>query len=120
MLDPGRSADEEPFFDIAPLGTFPHTGSALVVFDSGPLTPANPQGTPLPPLGNLPPTEGQDPHEFPRRTQDARTMKDQFLRVGGRLQTPGAAGASATPTDGPARSDRCVRRRPRRAPAHAR
>jgi len=93
MLDPGRSADEEPFFDIAPLGTFPHTGSALVVFDSGPLTPANPQGTPLPPLGNLPPTEGQDPHEFPRRTQDARTMKDQFLRVGGRLQTPPCGGA---------------------------
>jgi hypothetical protein len=91
-LDPGRSADDEPFFGIPALSDFPYTGSALLVFDSGPLTPANPQGTPLPPTGNLPPTAGQDPHEFPRRTQDARTMKDQFLRVGGRLQTPPCGG----------------------------
>jgi hypothetical protein len=90
--DPGRSADEEPFFGIPALSEFPYTGSALVVFDSGPLTPANPQGTPLPPPENVPPTAGQDPHEFPRRTQDARTMKDQFLRVGGRLQTPPCGG----------------------------
>jgi hypothetical protein len=91
-LDPGRSSDEEPFFGIPALTRFPFTGSALVVFDSGPATPANPQGTPLPPTGNVPPTEGTDPHEFPRRTQEARTMKDQFLRVGGRLQTPPCGG----------------------------
>ena len=57
------------------------------MFDSGPLTPANPQGTPLPPTANIPPSAGQDPHEFPRRTQEARDMKDQFLRIGGRLET---------------------------------
>jgi hypothetical protein len=91
-LDPGRSADEEPFFGIPALTRFPYSGSALIVFDSGPVTPANPQGTPLPPTSNVPPTAGQDPHEFPRRTQEARTMKDQFLRVGGRLQTPPCGG----------------------------
>ena len=91
-LDAGRSADEEPFFGIRALMRFPYTGSALVAFDSGPLTPANPQGTPLPPTGNVAPSEGQDPHEFPRRTSDARAMKDQFLRIGGRLQTPPCGG----------------------------
>jgi hypothetical protein len=91
-LDPGRSTDDEPFFGIPALTRFPSSGSALIVFDSGPVTPANPQGTPLPPTSNVPPSEGQDPHEFPRRTQEARTMKDQFLRIGGRLQTAPCGG----------------------------
>ena len=86
-LDPGRSADVDPFHGIPDLTGFPYTGSALIVFDSGPLSPANPQGTPPPPTANVPPTEGQDPHEFPRRTQEARDMKDQFLRIGGKLET---------------------------------
>jgi hypothetical protein len=91
-LDAGRSTDEEPFFGIPALTRFPYNGSALVVFDSGPVTPANPQGTPPPPITNTPPAGGTDPHEFPRRTQEARTMKDQFLRMGGRLQTPPCGG----------------------------
>jgi hypothetical protein len=91
-LDSGRSTDEEPFFGIPALTSFPFNGSALVVFDSGPVTPANPQGTPPPPTSNVPPSAGQDPHELPRRTQEARMMKDQFLRVGGRLQTAPCGG----------------------------
>ena len=91
-LDPGRSKDKEPFSGIPALTRFPSSGSALVVFDSGPVTPANPQGTPPPPTTNTPPSIGQDPHEFPRRTQEARTMKDQFLRIGGRLQTAPCGG----------------------------
>jgi hypothetical protein len=87
-LDPGRSTDEHPFYAIAPLTTFPYSGSALIPFDAGPFTAANPQGTPLPPTTNTPASEGQDPHEFPRRTPESREMKDQFLRIGGRLQTP--------------------------------
>lgn len=91
-LDAGRSADEEPFYGIPALTSFPYAGSALIVFDSGPFSAANPGGTPLPPTTNVPPSEGQDPHELPRRTQEARTMKDQFLRIGGRLQTPPCGG----------------------------
>jgi hypothetical protein len=91
-LDPGRSSDEEPFYGIPALTTFPYGGSALIVFDAGPFTAANPGGTPVPPTQNVPPSEGQDPHEFPRRTQEARTMKDQFLRVGGRLQSAPCGG----------------------------
>ena len=91
-LDPGRSADRHPFYGIPRLRSFPSSGSALVVFDSGPVTPANPQGTPLPPTTNTPPREGQDPHEFPRRTPEAREMKDQFLRIGGRLTSAPCGG----------------------------
>jgi len=91
-LDPGRSADVTPFYGIAPLTTFPYSGSALIVFDSGPLSAANPQGTPVPPTTNTVPTEGQDPHGFPHRTPQSREMKDQFLRIGGRLQTPPCGG----------------------------
>jgi hypothetical protein len=91
-LDAGRSTDAEPFFGIPALTRFPYSGSALVVFDAGPFTPANPQGTPLPPPGNVAPSKGQDPHEFPRRTPEARAMKDQFLRIGGRLQTAPCGG----------------------------
>jgi hypothetical protein len=91
-LDEGRSLDFDPFFAIPRLTTFPYTGSALIVFDSGPVTPTNPEGTPPAPVDNVPPSEGKDPHEFPRRTQEARDMKDQFLRVGGSLQTPPCGG----------------------------
>lgn len=91
-LDPGRSSDKQPFYGIPALAAFPYGGSALVVFDSGPFSAANPGGTPVPPVQNVPPGEGQDPHEFPRRTQEARTMKDQFLRVGGRLQSAPCGG----------------------------
>ena len=91
-LDPGRSADVTPFYAIPRLTAFPFSGSALVVFDSGPVTAANPQGTPLPPAANVPPAAGQDPHEFPRRTQETRDMKDQFLRIGGRLETAPCGG----------------------------
>ena len=91
-LDPGRSTDKVPFFGIPALTRFPYSGSALVEFDSGPVTAANPLGTPLPPTTNTAPAQGQDPHEFPRRTEESRAMKDQFLRVGGRLQTPPCGG----------------------------
>ena len=91
-LDPGRTVDRVPFYGIPALTAFPYSGSALIVFDSGPVTAANPQGTPLPPVTNVPPSAGQDPHEFPRRTQEARDMKDQFLRIGGRLETAPCGG----------------------------
>jgi hypothetical protein len=91
-LDAGRTADEQPFYAIPRLTAFPAGGSALIPFDAGPLTPANPEGTPLAPTTNTPPSEGQDPHEFPRRTPESRELKDQFLRIGGHLQTPPCGG----------------------------
>jgi hypothetical protein len=91
-LDPGRSTDKRPFYGLKALTKFPYDGSALIEFDSGPLTASNPQGTPLAPTTNTPPSEGQDPHEFPRRTPEARQMKDEFLRIGGQLTSPPCGG----------------------------
>ena len=38
-LDPGRHTDVEPYFGIAPIRRYPFGGSALVVWDIGPLRP---------------------------------------------------------------------------------
>jgi hypothetical protein len=88
-LAPGRSPDATPFYGIAPITRFPYAGSALTVFDSGPLRPdpANPGGppigTPAPPTSNTPPAIGVDPHEFPRRTPWGQQQKSDFFTPGG-------------------------------------
>jgi hypothetical protein len=75
-LAPGRSPDVVPFWGLlaAPDGW---NGSVLVMWDAG---------TPTPPLGNLPPrppTYGDDPHEYPRRTPAAQVQKGRFLDPAG-------------------------------------
>ena len=75
-LAAGRSPDVVPFWGLqaAPDGW---NGSVLVMWDAG---------TPTPPLGNLPPrppTYGDDPHEFPRRTPTAQAQKGRFLDPAG-------------------------------------
>jgi hypothetical protein len=70
--EPGRSAAREPHYGIPAFGTLPGRGSALVIWDSG---------EPVPPTSNTPPKDGADPHEFPRRTPWARTMKSAFLSL---------------------------------------
>ncbi|MEM7141931.1 MAG: hypothetical protein AAF548_12960 [Actinomycetota bacterium] len=69
----GRSSDVEPFWDIPRIEGYPHAGSAAVMWDSG---------TPVPPIENLPPREGTDPHEDPRRHLPAVEQIDHFLRTG--------------------------------------
>ena len=89
-LAPGRSPDLTPFWGLtgAPDGW---DGSVLVMWDAG---------TPVPPLGNLPPrppTYGDDPHEFPRRTPAAQLQKARFLRPDGRFSDT-CAGAPCVAT----------------------
>jgi 8-oxo-dGTP diphosphatase len=38
-----------------------------------------------PPLANMPPAAGKDPHESPRATPAARVQKSEFLKPGGRV-----------------------------------
>jgi hypothetical protein len=52
-------------------------GSSVVVWDVG--APRNP----APPAANVPPRQGRDPHEDPRRTFIAIQQKSDFLRRGG-------------------------------------
>lgn len=92
-----RHHDDEPYYGIPCISAYPHTGNALVVWDSGPLvredgSPRNDNGTSAsgvatPPIDNRPPRPeegyGGDPHEFPRSTLESRQMKDAFYRPDG-------------------------------------
>jgi hypothetical protein len=78
-LADGRSTDEEPFWGIEPIGSFPFDGSALVVWDFG--TPAPPTG-PVPPR---PPEYGEDPHGMARGEPRAVDQVLRFLAPDGAL-----------------------------------
>jgi len=69
----GRSSDVEPFWGIPRIEDYPFEGSATVMWDSG---------QPVPPLENVPPRVGEDPHEDPRRHLDAVAQIDAFIRTG--------------------------------------
>jgi hypothetical protein len=79
-LDPSRSRDANLLFGLKPIGSFPFSGSALEIWDSGPgrVQP--------PPVGNVPPTAGptnKDPHEDPRDTPSAQQQISAFLQPDG-------------------------------------
>jgi hypothetical protein len=89
-LAPRRSPDPEPFWGLDPLTTFPYNGSALVVFDSGPVRVVNGQteGTAPPPDTDTPPDTGVDPHESPRAAPCDQEQKSAFLELGGMVTDP--------------------------------
>jgi hypothetical protein len=64
ILDPGRSSEKRPFFGIPRIKKFPFKGSAIEVWDIGPLRTVGGQvlGTPTPPSINQPNRPGVDPH----------------------------------------------------------
>ncbi len=70
----GRLPDVEPYWGIEQIESYPYAGSAIVIWDSG-------AGTP--PTVNVPPREGEDPHEDPRADADARVQKSEFLKPDG-------------------------------------
>src|SRR5262249_39909748 len=81
-LASGRHSDLYPYDGIPAIASFPHPGSALVVWDSSPLL----RPVQTPPTENRPPDEGpdnQDPHGDPRNDADARAQKAQFLSPAG-------------------------------------
>jgi hypothetical protein len=71
---PGRLPYAEPYWNIPAIDSYPSGGSAIVVWDSG---------APAPPLVNLAPSEGHDPHEDPRNDPKAREQKSEFLKPDG-------------------------------------
>ena len=87
-LESDRSPDVVPAWGVPRIRTYPYDGSAIVYFDSGPITADNPEGTAAAPTTNTPPKTGQDPHEFARRTPCGRVMKNNFLRPGGMVTNP--------------------------------
>ena len=75
---PARSQDQNLFYGLPPIQSYPFHGSAFVIWDSGPGL------TEDPPTTNTPPAEGgphqDDPHGDVRATVAARTQKSNFLR----------------------------------------
>ena len=75
--------------------TYPWSGSAIVVWDSGAIGPNCSLGTGAPPFTDTPPIDGcpsdvsssqwggNDPHELPRRTPAARLQKSEFDQPNG-------------------------------------
>ena len=82
-LDPGRSADREPFYGIRPIPELPWRGNSLVVFDVGPLRAGGTLGTPTPPAANLPNRPGVDPHGVTPREPAAALQYFSFLAPDG-------------------------------------
>lgn len=100
LLEPGRDRYRDRpypdrafgplFFGVESLGTLGYSapGSGVIFWDDGPLRTVaggDTKGTPPPWAANLPPSEGNDPHEHPRRSKAARQQKSAFLRVDGRI-----------------------------------
>jgi hypothetical protein len=80
-LDPGRSRDRRPYYGIRRIPSLPWRGNALVVFDIGPLR--GDLGTPAPPVGNVPPQAGVDPHALTALEPSATSQFSEFLKLGG-------------------------------------
>lgn len=70
----GRHSDVNPYFGIPAIPSYPFNGSALVVWDSGAATP---------PITNVAPSVGADPHSAPRNSVIGRNQKSAFLQAGG-------------------------------------
>ncbi|MFL5845375.1 MAG: hypothetical protein ACJ762_11825 [Solirubrobacteraceae bacterium] len=85
MIDPGRAGDYPIGFGVPRLGTLPRSGSALVWMDPGTQTPA-------PPLQNLPPSTGVDPHGIGGDSAAVRELVATYLRPGGALTAQACGG----------------------------
>jgi hypothetical protein len=99
----GPRADNS-FVGLEPLAPN-DTGSGLVIWDTGPFPRpdgpdgnSDPDGTPPPPAGNVPPREGKDPHSAPRESPLGRQQKSAFLRENGTI--PDVCGGGPCFADG--------------------
>jgi hypothetical protein len=103
VVDDGRSPWSR--FQLIPsIGSFPFSGSAIVMWDTGPVRTVGTetQGTSAPPATNTPNRIGDDPHDNPRSTPSARVQKSEFLKVGGAVvDVCGGKPCYATPYTGP-------------------
>jgi hypothetical protein len=80
----------DPFWGLAPVPNRQYDGSALVVFDIGPVRTVAGQtlGTNPPPLADRPNRSGVDPHEAPRNAPCGQDQKSDFLMPSGVVTQP--------------------------------
>jgi hypothetical protein len=77
----GRHHDINPHVEQTTISTYPHMGSGLVYYDGGPgpNDEWDDTGTHVPPIVNVPPRTGNDPHERPRRDPFAMEQISAFM-----------------------------------------
>lgn len=78
-LDPVRSRDSNLFYGVPAIQSYPYSGSAITIWDSGP------GRTQPPPVGNIPPQDtntNNDPHSDPRKTVAAQQQDYDFWTTG--------------------------------------
>jgi hypothetical protein len=85
----GRSTAVDPWYGLGEL-TYPHDGSAVLVWDSG---------AELPPDANQPPRAGEDPHGDPRDTPAAIEQIVAFLTTGQIIDVCDGSPCVGTPDD---------------------
>jgi hypothetical protein len=85
LVDPGRAGAYPIGFGLPRITAFPRTGTSLVWMDPGPQSPA-------PPLQNLPPETGTDPHGLGGGTAAIRDLVAAYLRPDGALAADACGG----------------------------
>jgi hypothetical protein len=90
VLFAGRWPQNEPLWKVPILKRYPYGGSAIYIWDGGPIRETSPGsgsfvGTEPPPLENLPNRTGQDPHSLPRATPAEQQLVSDFFE--GAIQT---------------------------------
>jgi len=102
LYPPLVTARYGPYHDVfwsipaIPSTGFPYLGSAITIFDTGPVgadTQCGHHGTNPPPTDDTPNRSGEDPHEAPRRAPYGQQQKSDFLQVGGMVTNPAPNGA---------------------------
>ncbi|MFL5844811.1 MAG: hypothetical protein ACJ762_08970 [Solirubrobacteraceae bacterium] len=86
--DVGRNLAENPAFGLGILGGLPIDDNAIIPWDIGPLRQQDGKtmGTDPPPPTNVPPTTGQDPHDYVIEQSPAiRRQISEYLRPGGKI-----------------------------------
>ncbi len=74
FVGPGREVGGENGWNIPPIPSYPWTGSAYFLWDTG---------SPLAPLVNQPPRDGHDPHDDTPKIPAVQALKDAFMRSDG-------------------------------------
>jgi hypothetical protein len=86
----------DPFWSVPAITSFPYDGSAITLFDTGPVrtvAAGQDNGTDPPPTADVPNRSGDDPHEAPRRAPWGQVQKSDFLSVNGLVTNPQPGGA---------------------------
>jgi hypothetical protein len=87
-FDPGRSLAVQPGFALGTLGALPRDAAAIIPWDIGPLREQDGKtmGTDPPPPVNIPPSTGQDPHDYViQHSPEIRRQIAEYMRPGGKI-----------------------------------